>query len=106
MVWMGFGLEHDHFGSLQALGALLDAKLHLLALLQGPETVRLNCGVMHEDIRSALTLNEAITFARIEPLNFADNTVTHIVFLLTEYRKMFVGLVRFFSLRETPGMGW
>jgi hypothetical protein len=99
---MGFGLEDDHFGSLQALGALLDAKLYLLSLLQSPETFRLNCGVMHEDIRSALALNEAIAFARIEPLNFADNTVIHIKLLLAEYKKMLVGLVRFFSLRDAP----
>jgi hypothetical protein len=99
---MGFGLEYGHFSSLQALGALLDAKLYLLALLQGPKTFSLNCGVMHEDIRSALALNEAITFARIEPLDFADNTVIHIKLLLTEYQKMLVGLVRFFSFRDAP----
>ena len=99
---MSFGLEYNHFGSLQALGALLDAKLYLLTFLQGPKAFRLNCGVMHKDIRSALAFNEAIAFARIEPLNFADNTVIHIEFLLTEYKKMLVGLVRFFSLRDAP----
>lgn len=57
-------------GRLFALWTLGDFKLHLLAFLQGFETIHLNCREVSEEIFAAIVRsNEAETLGVIEPFN-------------------------------------
>src|SRR5262249_6587411 len=60
---------------LQALGALGDVELDLLALRQRPEAVRHDRGVVHEQIRPPLTHDETESFCVVEPLYLAGSHV-------------------------------
>jgi hypothetical protein len=70
-------LDHYHPSGLETFRSLFDAELHLLTFLQAAVAVGLDCGVMYEYIRPTLTLNEAITLARIEPFDCSYNTIVH-----------------------------
>jgi hypothetical protein len=54
---------------LEAFGSFADLKFHGLAFVQAAIAFRLNRGVMHENILTALALNEAEAFAGVEPLH-------------------------------------
>jgi len=69
----GLGDDADA-GRLQTLGALFNAEFDLLAFLQVLEAITLDGGVMHKDIRSALTSDEAVALVSIEPLDRSDDT--------------------------------
>jgi len=75
-------LDNHDIGSLKAFRAFLDAEFDTLALLQGSEAVGLDRAKVHENIRTALALNEAVTLARIEPLYRASYTFVHFNFSL------------------------
>ena len=62
-------LKADYVFRLQALWALTYLKLHSLPFIQAAVTLRLNGRVMHENVLTGLALNEAKTFACIEPLH-------------------------------------
>jgi hypothetical protein len=62
-------LEAHYVLRLQALGPFANLKLYSLALVQAAVTFSLNGRVMHENILTGLALNEAETFAGIEPLH-------------------------------------
>lgn len=62
---------------LQTFGALLDSEFDLLAFGQGLVARHLNGGEVDEDIRAAITLDEAEALARIEPLHGADDAFAH-----------------------------
>ena len=62
-------LEADDGFRLQALGSLLHLKLHSLALVEGFIPLRLDCAVVHEDVLTALTLDEPIALAGVKPLD-------------------------------------
>jgi transposase len=57
--------------SLPALGALGHVELDLLAFLQRTETVRLDGGVMNEDVLAVFTAQKSKTLGVIEPLDCA-----------------------------------
>jgi hypothetical protein len=54
---------------LKALGAVGDVKLHRLAFLQAPESIRLDSGEMHENISAVAAADETISFCVIEPFH-------------------------------------
>src|SRR6478736_2332148 len=57
---------------LGTLGALRDVELDLLVLVEGLVALRLNRGVVHEDVVAAVLLrNEAETLLGVEPLHGA-----------------------------------
>src|SRR5690606_25788192 len=57
-------------GRVQALVAVLDLELYFLSLGERLETVHRDCREMHEDVFTALLLNEAVALGIIEPLHF------------------------------------
>jgi len=69
--------------SLGAFGTHAGLILDLLAFLQGPKTLHVNVGVMHEKIiATVVRLNETIAFFLIEPLHCA---CTHCFILLSAH---------------------
>src|SRR5205823_5988881 len=54
---------------LQSLRSLLDVELHPLPLVQRAVTLRLNGSVMHEHVFTGITLDEAVPFIVVEPLD-------------------------------------
>src|SRR5262245_9188312 len=63
---------------LQALGALDDVELHLLALAQGAKALRHDRGVMDKHVRRAITGDEPKPLRIVEPLHgasFHDSTL-------------------------------
>ena len=85
------GLQRLNVGGLQALGAADDFKLDRLAVVQRLVAIRLNRGEMHEDIFSALALDEAKAFAGIEPLD-CSLFFTHFCFLFSPPRVALDGI--------------
>ncbi len=67
----GYPLDNLNVFSLPALGALGDVELNALAFLQGTETVRLDGGVMNEDVLTVFTAQKSKTLGIIEPLDCA-----------------------------------
>ena len=65
------GLDSLNVFGLQALGALGDAELYRLALLEALESARLDGREMHENIFPCLTLDEPVALRSIEPLHCA-----------------------------------
>ena len=65
------GLESLNVLSLPTLGSLDYVELDRLAFLERTEALRLDGGVMHEDILAVLAGNESETFCVIEPLHCA-----------------------------------
>src|SRR5688572_18313459 len=66
-VVLGFG----DVPRLRALGAVDDLEFNRLTLLQGPEAVATDRGVVHEHVAATLALNEPVALGVIEPLNLA-----------------------------------
>jgi hypothetical protein len=66
-------LDDDDVSRLKTFRPLLDGELHSLALFQGPEAVRLDCGEVDENVRAAFTLDEAVALPAIEPLDRTDS---------------------------------
>jgi hypothetical protein len=62
-------LEADDGFRLQAFRSLLYFEFHSLSFVEGFVTLRLDRAVVHEDVLTALTLNEPIAFAGVKPLN-------------------------------------
>jgi hypothetical protein len=67
-------LEWDDVGSLRAFRSLLNLELYLLSFVQVLKTISLNCAEVDEYIRAILAFNEAITFASVEPFDYAGDT--------------------------------
>src|ERR1700704_4410095 len=63
-----FQLEANNVGSLRALGAFADFKLHGLAIGKVAVPISLDRGEMHEHIGACLALNETEAFASVKPL--------------------------------------
>jgi hypothetical protein len=61
---------HDVRG-VEAFGALLAFKFHRIAFVQSLITVLLYSGEVYEDILTGGTLNKAISFGSVEPLDHA-----------------------------------
>ena len=64
-----YGLETDDGFRLQALGSFLHFELHRLTFIESLVTLRLDRAVVHEDVLTALTLDEPIAFAGVKPLD-------------------------------------
>ena len=62
------GLDSLNVFGLQALGALGDAELYRLALLEALESARLDGREMHENVFARLTADKAVALGIIEPL--------------------------------------
>lgn len=62
-------LEADDGFRLQAFRSFLYFEFHSLSLVEGFITLRLDRAVVHEDVLTALTLNEPITLAGVKPLD-------------------------------------
>jgi hypothetical protein len=75
----GYPLDNLDVLSLPALGALGDVELNALAFLQRTEAVRLDGGVMNEDVLSVFTAKKSKTLGVIKPL---DCALFHDVLLL------------------------
>ena len=56
---------------LKTFRPLLDVELHPFSLVQSPVTRSLNRGVMNEYVFTSLSLDEAVTFVVVEPLDHA-----------------------------------
>ena len=62
------GADGVGLGPAIALGYL---ELDALALFEGAISVHLDCGVVDEDVTSAVDRDEAVAFVRVEPLDCA-----------------------------------
>jgi hypothetical protein len=63
-------LADCYFFGLQTLGSLFHNKLNLSAFIERSIARRLDRGEMNEDVLSRLSLDEAKSFGRIEPLHY------------------------------------
>jgi hypothetical protein len=63
-----------NIGRLRAFRSLGDLKLYLIALLQALIALGCNRTVVHKNIGTAVTSDEAITFGVVEPFNRAFQT--------------------------------
>jgi hypothetical protein len=72
-------LDYLHVLCLPALGALGDVELNALAFLKRTEAVRLDGGVMDEDVLAVFAAQKSKSLGVIKPLNCA---LFHDVFLL------------------------
>lgn len=61
--------------------ALLNVEGHFVTLIEGFETASIDTGMMNEDVRTVLLLNEAITFGVIKPFH---NSIGHSDTLLSQ----------------------
>ena len=71
MPFLGISINLDQGDILRrgAFRSLLDIKRHLIAVIEGFETGRVNPRMMHEHVRTVLLLNEPETFLVVEPLH-------------------------------------
>src|SRR4029078_1382289 len=90
--WAGFllgskrlRLDDLDVSGLQALGALLDGELNLLALFQIAEPLALDRGEVNKHVLAAFLGQETVTLAAIEPLDRANDALRH--FLLPPQRQ-------------------
>jgi len=67
---------------LKTLGAIFNSELDLLAFLQVLESFALNGGEMNENVRAALTLEEAVALRSIEPFDCTVDTFRHVCLLV------------------------
>ena len=75
--------NHANVRSLQALGPLLDFKLHLLTFSDGAKAVRLDGGVVNENIFAATVLsNETKALRIVKPLH---STSCHLLFFFLNH---------------------
>ena len=75
----GFCLRESDLGDvfrLQAFLALDHREFHFLAFHQGAVTLAADGAVVNEHVRTAIALNESITFGVIEPLDGSDLTIS------------------------------
>jgi hypothetical protein len=80
--WLQILVGDGNVCSLQAFRAVLDAELNLLALLQGPEAISLDCSEVDKHVGSTLALDKAVTLRCIKPLDRSSYTFVHFVLLL------------------------
>jgi len=70
-----FRLLSSHYGCniyrLKALGPLYDIKFYFLIFVKSFEPIRVDGGIMNEDVRSIFLFNKTKTFGFIEPFYFA-----------------------------------
>jgi hypothetical protein len=66
--------DYDYVSSLRALGAFLNGEFNLLTFFKVFETVALDRGEVHENIRAAFTSKKAVALASVEPFDCSDNT--------------------------------
>src|SRR4029077_20870407 len=62
-------LETGNVLCLKALGAFLHFELHRLTFIEGLVAVHHDCGEVHENILSCLTLDEAVALRCVKPLH-------------------------------------
>ena len=65
----GIWLYLDHVLSLKALGTLDDVELDLVTLVERLESLRLDCGMMYEDVTPGSTADKTVTLFVAEPLH-------------------------------------
>ncbi len=68
-LWLRFELESLNVLCLPAFRTLHDIKLHCLTLLKAAEALRLDSGVVDENVFAALPADETETFRIVKPLN-------------------------------------
>jgi hypothetical protein len=66
--------DYNYVGSLRTLGAFLNGEFDFLAFFKVFETVALDRGEVHENIRAAFTSKKAIALASVEPFDCSGNT--------------------------------
>ena len=66
--------DHNYVSSLRTLGAFLNGEFNFLTFFKVFETVALDRGEMHENIRTAFTSKKAVALASVEPFDCSDNT--------------------------------
>jgi len=76
-------LEDGNRCGLQALRAFLNREFDLLSLFQIPETIRLDGGIVDEDVWAAFTGDKAIALGGVEPFDCAGDAFVHFDLLLT-----------------------
>jgi hypothetical protein len=69
-LWPSLLDAYDVLG-LRAFGARDHVELYLLTFREGFKTFALKGGEMYEDVFATFTLDKAVAFAVIEPLDFA-----------------------------------
>ncbi len=62
-------LQNLYVFCLEAFGPLNDVELDCLAFLKAPETVRLNCRKVHEDIFAVLAADKSKSLCVVKPLH-------------------------------------
>jgi len=72
------GSEPDYVFGLQAFLALHAGVFHPLPFDQGTMPLTADRPIVDENIRTTFTLNEAITFGIVEPLNIPSLTRRHL----------------------------
>jgi hypothetical protein len=86
-------LHWNDFSRLQAFGAVLCRELDALTFFQVAVSITLDSGIVDEDIVAAIMLDEAITFATVEPLDCTDDSFRHFLLLLLSERTLFEVLI-------------
>jgi hypothetical protein len=66
--------DDDYVSSLRALGAFLNGEFNFLTFFKVFETVALDRGEVHENIRAAFTSKKAVALASVEPFDCSCNT--------------------------------
>jgi hypothetical protein len=72
---------------LKALGAFFDGELYLLTFLQIFETFRLDCAIVDKDVGFTRALDKTISFACVEPLDGAGDSIAHFPYSWCEEKK-------------------
>ena len=62
-------LQNLYVFCLEAFGPLNDVELDCLAFLKAPETIRLNCRKVHEDVFAVLAADESKSLGVVKPLH-------------------------------------
>ena len=71
------GLQRSDVGGLQALGALLNGELHLLALVEVAEPLALDSRIVDKHIGTVVLSDEPITLRPAEPLHRTCDAFAH-----------------------------
>jgi len=67
-------VHHNYVTSLRTLRAFLNGEFYFLTFFKVFETVTLDRGEVHENIRAAFTSKKAVALASVEPFDCSDNT--------------------------------